>query len=80
MQADLWKASGHSAFYGESMFGQMQVEGEQYQLRPMNCPFHIAVFKVRPPRMHLVQAVIHPSEASSAEQPDDSTGQCLRLH
>lgn len=43
--AELWKTSGHSDFYSESMFDQMKVEDEMYQLRPMNCPFHCLVFK-----------------------------------
>ncbi|PXF48950.1 Threonine--tRNA ligase, chloroplastic/mitochondrial 2 [Gracilariopsis chorda] len=42
---DLWKTSGHFDFYQESMFDQMDVEHEQYQLKPMNCPFHCLVFK-----------------------------------
>ena len=42
---DLWKTSGHYDFYKDSMFDQMEVEGEQYQLRPMNCPFHVSVYK-----------------------------------
>eukprot|EP00958_Prasinococcus_capsulatus_P013427 scaffold1385_cov403-Prasinococcus_capsulatus_cf.AAC.3 len=40
-KVDLWKTSGHFSFYKESMFDQMQVEDESYQLKPMNCPFHI---------------------------------------
>lgn len=43
--AELWKTSGHLDFYSESMFDQMDVEGENYQLRPMNCPFHCLVYK-----------------------------------
>lgn len=43
-KVDLWKKSGHFEFYGENMFDQMDVEGEEYQLRPMNCPFHIAIY------------------------------------
>lgn len=42
---ELWKTSGHYDFYQESMFDQMDVEGEEYQLKPMNCPFHCLVFK-----------------------------------
>jgi threonyl-tRNA synthetase len=42
---DLWKTSGHFDFYAESMFDQMKVENEEYQLRPMNCPFHCLVYK-----------------------------------
>ena len=47
VQVDLWKTSGHFDFYGENMFDQMKVENEEYQLRPMNCPFHIAIYKAR---------------------------------
>ena len=42
---DLWKTSGHFDFYAEGMFDQMDVEKEQYQLKPMNCPFHCLVYK-----------------------------------
>ncbi len=42
---DLWKTSGHFDFYQESMFDQMEVESQQYQIRPMNCPFHVLAYK-----------------------------------
>lgn len=42
---DLWKTSGHFDFYADGMFDQMEVEGAEYQLKPMNCPFHVLVFK-----------------------------------
>ena len=42
---DLWKTSGHFDFYRDSMFDQMDVESEQYQLKPMNCPFHVSIYK-----------------------------------
>jgi threonyl-tRNA synthetase len=42
---DLWKTSGHFDFYKESMFDAIEVEGEQYQLKPMNCPGHVLIFK-----------------------------------
>eukprot|EP00638_Chattonella_subsalsa_P009318 CAMPEP_0117747006 /NCGR_PEP_ID=MMETSP0947-20121206/8263_1 /TAXON_ID=44440 /ORGANISM="Chattonella subsalsa, Strain CCMP2191" /LENGTH=573 /DNA_ID=CAMNT_0005564395 /DNA_START=360 /DNA_END=2081 /DNA_ORIENTATION=- len=42
---DLWKTSGHFDFYKEGMFDQMDVEGEEYQIKPMNCPFHCLVYK-----------------------------------
>lgn len=42
---DLWRTSGHLDFYQESMFEQIKVENEQYQLKPMNCPFHCLIFK-----------------------------------
>lgn len=44
-RVDLWKTSGHFDFYRESMFDQMDVENEEYQLKPMNCPFHVSVYK-----------------------------------
>ena len=44
-KADLWKISGHLDFYKENMFDQMEIEEELYQLRPMNCPYHILVYK-----------------------------------
>ncbi len=44
---DLWKSSGHIDFYSESMYSPMEVEGAKYQLRPMNCPFHILIYKSR---------------------------------
>ena len=40
----LWKTSGHLEFYAESMFGPMQVDERKYQLRPMNCPFHVLTY------------------------------------
>jgi threonyl-tRNA synthetase len=43
----LWKTSGHLDFYKESMFGPMDVDERQYQLKPMNCPFHVLTFASR---------------------------------
>jgi threonyl-tRNA synthetase len=40
----LWETSGHLDFYGESMFAPIEVEGQEYYLKPMNCPFHIAIY------------------------------------
>lgn len=42
---DLWRTSGHTAFYKENMFSPMEVEGMEYQIKPMNCPFHIQIYK-----------------------------------
>jgi threonyl-tRNA synthetase len=42
---DLWKTSGHFDFYRENMFDQMEIEAQQYQLKPMNCPFHVLTYK-----------------------------------
>ncbi len=42
---DLWKTSGHVDYYKDNMFAPMTVEASEYQLKPMNCPFHIMVYK-----------------------------------
>lgn len=41
---DLWKTSGHLDFYSENMYSPMVIDDVEYQLKPMNCPFHIGVF------------------------------------
>ena len=45
MNLDLWKTSGHANFYRENMFGAMEVDKADYQLKPMNCPGHILIYK-----------------------------------
>eukprot|EP01033_Poteriospumella_lacustris_P014381 gene14381-10278_t len=45
---NLWKTSGHFDFYRNDMFKPMDVEDEDYQLKPMNCPFHCLLFKDTP--------------------------------
>jgi threonyl-tRNA synthetase len=47
MRLDLWNTSGHTNFYRENMFGAIEVEGAEYQLKPMNCPGHILIYKSR---------------------------------
>src|SRR5215510_6830711 len=42
---DLWKTSGHVDYYRDNMFVPMKVENSEYQLKPMNCPFHIMIYK-----------------------------------
>jgi threonyl-tRNA synthetase len=42
---DLWKTSGHVDYYRDNMFTPMKVEASEYQLKPMNCPFHIMIYK-----------------------------------
>jgi threonyl-tRNA synthetase len=44
----LWETSGHLDYFADSMFRPMEVESERYYLKPMNCPFHIQIFKSRP--------------------------------
>jgi threonyl-tRNA synthetase len=42
---ELWKTSGHAGFYAQNMFSRMELDDAEYQLKPMNCPFHILIFK-----------------------------------
>ena len=42
---DLWKTSGHVNFYSDNMFTPIRLDDADYQLKPMNCPFHILIFK-----------------------------------
>lgn len=44
---DLWATSGHLDFFTESMYSPMEVEGSPYLIRPMNCPFHLLIYKSR---------------------------------
>ena len=44
-RANLWQTSGHLDFYKESMYAPMEVDGDDYFTRPMNCPFHIMIYK-----------------------------------
>ena len=41
----LWETSGHSEFYKDDMFKPMELDDSLYQLKPMNCPFHILIYK-----------------------------------
>jgi len=45
--AKLWGHSGHLDFYAENMYGPMMIEGEEYRIKPMNCPFHVKMYKSR---------------------------------
>ena len=44
-KAELWETSGHSEFYSENMFSPMEIDNNRYQAKPMNCPFHIMIYK-----------------------------------
>jgi threonyl-tRNA synthetase len=46
-RASLWQTSGHLDFYKESMYSPMDIDEQDYYLKPMNCPFHIQVYKTR---------------------------------
>ena len=44
-KASLWETSGHLDFYREGMYAAMDVDGQEYFTKPMNCPFHIEIYK-----------------------------------
>ncbi len=44
-KAWLWETSGHLGFYRENMYAPMQIDAQDYYLKPMNCPFHILIYK-----------------------------------
>ncbi len=44
-RSNLWETSGHLGFYRENMYSSMDVEGQEYYVKPMNCPFHIMIYK-----------------------------------
>ena len=46
-RAWLWGTSGHLDFYRENMYSPLDIEGQEYYLKPMNCPFHIMIYKSR---------------------------------
>jgi threonyl-tRNA synthetase len=45
MRRDLWKVSGHAGYYSENMFKPMELDDAEYQLKPMNCPGHILIYR-----------------------------------
>ncbi|NCA83296.1 MAG: threonine--tRNA ligase [Opitutae bacterium] len=46
-RAGLWETSGHLGFYSENMYAPMDVDEQRYYIKPMNCPFHIQIYKSR---------------------------------
>lgn len=47
MRRELWKTSGHAGFYADNMFTPMELDDAEYQLKPMNCPGHILIYRDR---------------------------------
>lgn len=47
-RGQLWETSGHLKFYKDSMYKPINVDGEDYYLKPMSCPFHIEIYKSNP--------------------------------
>lgn len=46
-RSNLWETSGHLGFYKESMYSPMKIDENDYYVKPMNCPFHIEIYKSR---------------------------------
>ena len=46
-RATLWETSGHLDFYRDGMYSPIDIEGQEFYLKPMNCPFHVHIFKSR---------------------------------
>lgn len=46
-KVDLWKKSGHWDFYRENMYSPMEIDTDQYIIKPMNCPGHILMYKTK---------------------------------
>ncbi|UCE00958.1 MAG: threonine--tRNA ligase [Chloroflexota bacterium] len=46
-KANLWQTSGHLDWYQENMYSPLDIEGQEYYLKPMNCPFHVQIYKSR---------------------------------
>ena len=44
-KSQLWETSGHLGFYKENMYSPVDIEGQEYYLKPMNCPFHVYIYK-----------------------------------
>ena len=44
-RANLWETSGHLGFYKENMYAPMTIDEDEYYIKPMNCPFHILIYK-----------------------------------
>ncbi len=47
-RANLWETSGHLSFYRDSMYRPMKIDEDEYFVKPMNCPFHMHIYKNRP--------------------------------
>jgi threonyl-tRNA synthetase len=46
-KSKLWETSGHLEWFAENMYAPLDIEEQQYYLKPMNCPFHVQIFKSR---------------------------------
>ncbi|HAA25238.1 MAG TPA: threonine--tRNA ligase, partial [Ruminiclostridium sp.] len=44
-KSNLWETSGHLDYYKDSMYNPIEIDGEEYYLKPMSCPFHVLIYK-----------------------------------
>ena len=47
-KVNLWQTSGHEGFYSQNMFTPMELDDADYRMKPMNCPFHVLIYKNSP--------------------------------
>jgi len=47
-RVNLWQTSGHEGYYSQNMFTPMELDDANYRMKPMNCPFHILIYKNSP--------------------------------
>jgi len=47
-RVNLWQTSGHEGFYSQNMFTPMELDDADYRMKPMNCPFHVLIYKNSP--------------------------------
>jgi threonyl-tRNA synthetase len=68
----LWVTSGHEGNYADSMYAPTSIEDEEYRLKPMNCPFHIGIYKSSPrsyrdlPQRYSEAGTVYRAELSGA--------------
>ena len=73
-RGQLWETSGHLQFYKDSMYNPIDVDGENYYIKPMSCPFHILIYKDSPksyrdlPIRYAEYAAVYRYELSGALQ------------
>ena len=66
---NLYKTSGHWDHYRENMFPAMEMEGESYVLRPMNCPHHMMIYANQPHSYRSCPSASARSPTTSAMSP-----------
>jgi len=46
-RSTLWETSGHLSFYADNMYSPMDIDGQDYYIKPMNCPFHVQIYRTQ---------------------------------